>query len=371
MAKKRTLASQQYEIVPHEGIGPVRLGMTRKAVTKAMAGERGATPAGSYGDCDYFFDDQCLLVVYSRDQKVDYIEARPSDEREFWFDEVNVHKLLAKKLLGHISQHDAPHPGGKPAEDAPFFPKLVLSLGQRQIHPSRWARVGIGSESYREYRLRKFDRPFEQDWSGRDAVKAEQDTVEWVARLGGRVAIDEKRHVRRVSIPHNLIDLVDDDFKQFAKLKWLEALETQGQKEITNTAIHHIRGLTRLKALRISATNLDDGMVGDLVRLTSLVELALPTISSATSLKKLAKLTELGNLSLELQRGAEEGLAHLKRLPNLHTLRIRGAVTNKGARHLEDYPRLTTLVLEKTKVTPAATSRLRQQRSSIQLRVFR
>lgn len=371
MAKKRRQVQQQYEIVPHEGIGPVRLGMTRKAVGKAMAGERGATPANSRGDSDSFFKDQCLRVTYSRDQKVEYIEARSSEYREFWFEGVNVHKLSANKLLQHITQYDELHPGGKRAKKYPFFPSLVLGLGEQRNRPSRWACVGIGDKSYRDHCLRRLDTPFEQVWPGKVATKTEQQTADWVKGFGGEVGIDEKRHVRRVFIPHHLIDLVDDDFKMFAKLKWLEALGTQAQKGITNLAVRHISGLNRLKALRISATNLDDGMIDDLAKLKSLVELALPALGSAASLKKLTKLTELGDLSLELQRGAEEGLVHLKRLPNLHTLRIRGSLTNKALRHLEDYPRLAALDLEKTKATATAIDRLRRQRPSIELRVFR
>ena len=353
MAKKKKQVKQQYEIVPHEGIGPVRLGMTRKAVAKAMEGERGATVAESSGDRDYFFKDHCFRVFYSPKQKVDYIEVMSSNYREFRFEGVNVHKLSANKLLEHISQYDEVHPGGREAEDYPFFPNLILGLGERKTGPSRWDCVGVGDESYRDDCLRRLDAPFERYWPGEVAIKAEQKVVDWVWGFGGEVGIDEKRHVRRVYIPYYLIDLVDDDFKKIARLMWLEALHTQVQKGITNTAISHISGLARMKALRISATNLDDGMMNDLVKLTNLVELALPENISATGLKKLTKLRELGNLSLDLQPGAEEGLTHLKRLPNLHTLRLSGALTDKGLWYFKDYPKLRELRLSSTEVTAA------------------
>jgi|GEM_PF-4888358 len=78
------------------------------------------------------------------------------------------------------------------------------------------------------------------------------------------------------------------------------------------------------------------------------------------SLKNLAKMPQLLQLSVEETSVSDAGLAYLSNCPQLEDLNLRGTqVSDKGMKHLLCLKKLRIIGLEKTKVTPTGLSSLK------------
>jgi len=91
----------EYEVVPHIGVGPVRLGMTHDEVIKAMGRQpdivNGKITVGCYHRCAFQVD-------YSTGQHIaEYIEISDWPDFIARFDGIDVFHTPAKELVAHIA----------------------------------------------------------------------------------------------------------------------------------------------------------------------------------------------------------------------------------------------------------------------------
>jgi hypothetical protein len=142
--------------VPREGVGPVRLGMTRPEVIAALERVPGAlNKHSSRGALDYFFEN-ALQVEYGGDGRAQFIGAsfHPGCGCSYSFLGIDPWSLPAEELFGLIARED----GGQHDFNASeyLFPNIIVTVwdadsqydhtgGERR---TVFAQVGVGSEEY-------------------------------------------------------------------------------------------------------------------------------------------------------------------------------------------------------------------------------
>jgi hypothetical protein len=146
-----------YEVLPHIGVGPVKLGMTREKV-------RGVMP----GRCDAFlkvlnarhetdaFHDRGFQVFYSGEPPVvEYIELSRESCFRVTYRGVEIFEALVEDVLAHVSV-DAPFDRTDPELGCSYiFPELDLSLWRPVVPASpedqegrKFSTIGVGAVGY-------------------------------------------------------------------------------------------------------------------------------------------------------------------------------------------------------------------------------
>jgi hypothetical protein len=117
-----------YEVVPHEGVGPVRLGMTREAAREAMerAGVplppvRVETPVDVYHDAGF-------QVSYDASGIVEYIELSRGGAFVARYGGVDVFTTPADELVALVAKTTSYDPDDPEPGYTYLFPALDLSL---------------------------------------------------------------------------------------------------------------------------------------------------------------------------------------------------------------------------------------------------
>jgi hypothetical protein len=116
-----------FEVTPHVGIGPLRLGMTPAEVRQAVAGH--AVEKIGRGR-EEMIDDLGLNVDYSAaDADVTFIQAFPVDGVRFTFTGIDVFTTPADELLAAVACREGlPAPDFSPGRHEYLFPSLRLAL---------------------------------------------------------------------------------------------------------------------------------------------------------------------------------------------------------------------------------------------------
>jgi len=147
----------QLDIVPHLGIGPVRLGMTRAEVEIALARMPGALPRrrkGRSSAIDCYFRSS-LQVDFDADGTASFIEVWYYPATIFAYKGRDVFDLPAPELFALFAADDASGPHGFVASGY-LFPGRIVALWEadeqydRKGKESRpvYATVGVGDERY-------------------------------------------------------------------------------------------------------------------------------------------------------------------------------------------------------------------------------
>ena len=120
--------------------------------------------------------------------------------------------------------------------------------------------------------------------------------------------------------------------------------------KVTDAGLVHLKGLTGLKSLALSGTQITDAGLVHLKALTKLQTLSLPRQITDAGLVHLKGLTNLQTLSLPRQI-TDAGLVHLMGLTNLKSLSLPKQITDAGLVHLKGLTKLEDLWLRNTQIT--------------------
>jgi Leucine-rich repeat (LRR) protein len=189
-------------------------------------------------------------------------------------------------------------------------------------------------------------------------------------------------------------DVTDRGIEQLEHCPEMQYLSLANNRHITSEAMKSVKKLRRLHTFHsVGPLNNAEG-IAHLKEIPQLRELLIddwrtdPTISNET-LKHIGEMKSLHLLSIGSASVTDEGIAHLKEIPelrklliydwrtestianealkhigemkSLHELSIRSAsVTDEGLAHLENLPQLKQLRLTETKVTPEGVNRLQR-----------
>lgn len=136
------------EIIPHVGVGLVRLGMSREDVKSALGG----VFSGEHKRIDYYFSNS--LQVEFHKERVDFIGVSFAEDYEALYQGNNVFDLEAYELFMLIAKNE--EQDHKYNESEYLFPNQIVTLWDADEQYDRlgsekrkvWAQMGIGSASY-------------------------------------------------------------------------------------------------------------------------------------------------------------------------------------------------------------------------------
>lgn len=189
----------------------------------------------------------------------------------------------------------------------------------------------------------------------RDERKEQQEAIDAIKRLGGKVLYDYQRlklnHFNLAAKPkdpkafHRVVSVslrntktTDNDLKQLAKLPRLEMLDLTNTR-ITGAGLAHLKGLNNLRVLSLWKTRVDD-----------------------SGLDNLKGLTKMRQLVLDETKVTDGGLVHLKGMTELEEwLGLTDTkVTDQGLQALTGFKKLKSLNLRRTLVTEDGVNQLRR-----------
>jgi Leucine-rich repeat (LRR) protein len=158
----------------------------------------------------------------------------------------------------------------------------------------------------------------------------------------------------------SVTDVTDDGLAALEKLDDLEELFLR-KTLITSAGLAHIKGLKQLRTLDLDETPTRDDGLKNLKGLTKMRRLLLNfTQITDAGLANLRDLKELQVLGLRATLVGDAGLENLKDLKDLSRLGLEHTnVTDAGMVYLQDLPRLRELRVEETSVTAAGLSKLK------------
>jgi internalin A len=179
-------------------------------------------------------------------------------------------------------------------------------------------------------------------------------------------------------------DVTDAGLAHLAGLKELSYAGIDGLKGIKGPGLHHFESLPQLRALNLHGTGVTDAGLEGVKALTALQGLTLPETITDAGFVHLAGLTELQDLGMYNLKGLKgPGLVHLKKLSKLmaldltttgvtdaglaslrevtqlQSLRLPPAITDAGLVHIAGLRHLTNLELYDTQITDAGLVQLK------------
>jgi hypothetical protein len=138
----------EFLIKPHDGIGPIKLGMPRKQVKELFAGFLNL----SNGASDFYFDS-CLQIEFENDL-VDFIGVSQNESYQLLFGNIDAFDVEGITLFNAISANESKNHLCNESEY--IFPDQIVTLWDMDEqydylgnHKRKvWAQVGIGTKSY-------------------------------------------------------------------------------------------------------------------------------------------------------------------------------------------------------------------------------
>ncbi len=160
------------------------------------------------------------------------------------------------------------------------------------------------------------------------------------------------------------VDLTDETLREIGQLIELKRLSVH-EVSVPDDAVHHLSGLTQLKALTLDRTNVTSACLPVIGQLTSLDDLSLrETKITDAKLESLQSLRNLEHLDLTQTNITSAALPKLAKIDSLNDLSI-GAVgiTDENLEALAELPNLNYLSLYRARITDAGLPKLAQLRS--------
>ncbi|MEO3879468.1 hypothetical protein [Rheinheimera fenheensis] len=140
-----------YEVEPYVGIGPVKLGMTRREVRELM-GEPSAVQDAyekwgiKFPDKDYFYEN-CFQISYSERGTVNFIEASMNFRYCVVYLGLDVHRTAADKVISQIQKIASPDMTAREYPMNQLFPEIDVSIYREEME--RIEAFGISISGYR------------------------------------------------------------------------------------------------------------------------------------------------------------------------------------------------------------------------------
>jgi len=146
-----------YEVLPHVGVGPVRLGMSRDEVRRVMTGPCQPFRKGPFAahETDAFHRSGFQVFYGGESPVVDYIELSRDSGFTASYRGVDVFAAPAERVIA-LFAHDAPFDPRHPELGYSYiFPGLDLSLWRPTLPDSpedpegrEFATIGVGAAGY-------------------------------------------------------------------------------------------------------------------------------------------------------------------------------------------------------------------------------
>lgn len=137
-----------FEIIPHEGVGPVKFGMKAHEVEAVMG-----KPEDIQDNRHYYLSG--FMVDFNTSGKVEFIELADSPKFQAKYHGRNLHKLKSDEALNYVSQFDTFDTDDPELGYSYIFKNLQLSLWRGTLPEDEFDEdgayfeaVGIASDNY-------------------------------------------------------------------------------------------------------------------------------------------------------------------------------------------------------------------------------
>lgn len=142
-----------YIVIPHEGIGPVKLGMTRLEVRGVLGTPSAVQEAHEkwgieFPDKDYFLDN-AFQVEYSDHGRVCFIEASKHDAYRIEYLGFDVHRDDPMAVIQAIERVSPPDRGNSEYPCNQTFLDIGVSIYREHSEEDHIDAFGISTEDYR------------------------------------------------------------------------------------------------------------------------------------------------------------------------------------------------------------------------------
>jgi hypothetical protein len=183
-------------------------------------------------------------------------------------------------------------------------------------------------------------------------ARKQRQAVEAIVKLGGSLAYDTD--ISKAPAPKWLSRLLGDDFFSTPVRVHFPSVP------VTDADLEPVEGLTQLRELFLSGSQITDAGLERLKELRQLEQLDLSaTQVTDAGLKHLDGAAQLQMLNLCGTRVTDTGMQHLRKLTQLRRLWLIGTpVTGDGCEHLKGLTQLEDLNLSGTRVTDAGLEHL-------------
>jgi len=138
---------QEFKVIPHSSIGPIRLGMVRDEVRRIL-GEPSSVEAAHvkwdvhWPDRDFFFNN-AFQVTYDSTLKAARIEASGDSSYTVTFDGVSVHDASPQEVIEAIGRHAAVDDQHREYPTNLWFPALDVNLYREHSDVDKFDTIGI------------------------------------------------------------------------------------------------------------------------------------------------------------------------------------------------------------------------------------
>lgn len=139
-----------FEITPHEGVGPIKLGMSRADVVACFG-----TPEHLSASRVWYHSG--FAIDFDENQQVEFIELATSGEFKAIYKNLNLHEIPADQAVEAILQDDVYDKNDPELGHSYIFKSLQLSLWRETIAESEFDEdgkyfqaVGVAADGYFE-----------------------------------------------------------------------------------------------------------------------------------------------------------------------------------------------------------------------------
>jgi hypothetical protein len=196
-------------------------------------------------------------------------------------------------------------------------------------------------------------------------ANAEPEAPAWLLRTLG-----EDYFRRVVTVDFNFgggNKATDANLAVFRNLPDVTTIELNNNPRVTDDGLEHLAGLSKLRVLYLYRANVKGPGIRHLPRNLQVLMLRHSPLTDE-GLASLKNMPRLSTLRIGFTNVTDRGLAHLSELSALEDLELRNTdVTDAGLEHLRTLKNLSVLSLDHTKVTGAGVARLQQALPNCQI----
>jgi len=153
MTELASKSMQEFKVIPHEGIGPAQLAMTRDQIREALGEPSHVQSAHEkwgiqFPDKDFFYRN-AFQVSYDSEMRAEFIEVTSEADYVVTFDGLDVHRAPPADVIAAIERHGELDRTEREYPVNLWFPDLHLNLYREHSEEDNFDTIGISTPEYK------------------------------------------------------------------------------------------------------------------------------------------------------------------------------------------------------------------------------
>lgn len=143
---------KKYVVIPHNSIGPIKLGMSKKSVREIFGKPYFSNDSYTkfninFPAKDYYFNN-AFQINYDKNENVEFIEVSSHKDYQIILDEISIFDNSPEKILNLLKKHDLPDENNSEYPLNIIFKNLDLTLYREHNENEKFDAIGIGIKGY-------------------------------------------------------------------------------------------------------------------------------------------------------------------------------------------------------------------------------